>query len=326
MYTEVRDRASDVYKDTLRWAVNQRTVKQVGKGAATLFPTLMADYVAGETREEALDYVEEELNPRGVAGLVDLLGEHHEKHAPVTKARDEYGALLKEIDDRDLDAELSVKLTQLGLDLDEELCWAYVDHLAEQSTEIDRRLWIDMEDKRYTDRTVDIYEDLLKKDYDVGICLQAYLERTEDDIETLPADAAVRLVKGAYDKDREFDSWEQVDRNYEKLMERLFDSDMYVAVGTHDTELLETAHTLVDETGKDGVEIQFLQGVMDKQEMEELAADNHVAVYVPFGEEAFDYFWRRVQEHPKYLEDAVKDKADSTIQSLRERIGEIQRA
>lgn len=307
----------------LGWTVNQKPVASVGRGVAAVFPSLMGDYVAGETDDDALAYVETELNPDGITGLVDLLGEHHTEREDVDDAYRTYTALIDEIADREIDAELSVKLTQLGLDLytdsssRKQACKEYVEPLAARSTEQGQRLWIDMEDTGYTDDTLDIYTDLLAEDHNVGLCLQAYLERTEDDIKSLPEEAAIRLVKGAYDRDREFSSWEVVDDNYEDLLEQLFHSGLYVAAGTHNERLLNKAEELAANTGTDAFEFQFLMGVRPER-AQDLAADHDVAVYVPFGEEASAYFWRRVQEHPKYLEDVMRAEAEDTASTARD--------
>jgi proline dehydrogenase len=277
--------------------------------------------VAGESMDDALRHTRG-LDDDNVTALIDLLGEHVEDPATVARDQAEYETVQQRIAERDLDAHLSVKPSHLGLDVTDDDMDAYTycrDNLytlAEQAAEHDRCLWIDMESTDYTQDTLDLYTDL-QNDFDnVGVCIQAYLERSADDIATLTDnDGTVRLVKGAYADDNDYDDWEQVGDVYGELLEDLFMSDTYFAVATHDEELIEYAqHLAHDDTypqTADDFEFQFLMGVRDDRQRELAEQGYTVSQYVPYGPDWFDYFWRRVQEKPENITVLAKSVADS---------------
>lgn len=307
----------------LQWLVNRDAAKHAAKWGATRFP-VTEKYVAGETIDDTTAYVDG-LNGDGITALVDLLGEHVEDPDEVAQVKDEYDRLLEDIVAQDLDAHLSIKLTHLGLDVDDtdvdgySLCRENVADFIEQSATHDRFLWIDMESRDYTDTTIDMYQELVDEFDNVGLCIQSYLERSEDDIERLQAnDGVVRLVKGAYDGDSDFEDWEGVGDNYRELLDDLFAGDTYFAVATHDKELIDHAQKLEQKYGKsrDGFEFQFLKGVCD-DEKERLVDEGYTVVeYVPYGDDAFDYFWRRVQEHPQNLAYGIRTVADAVRENI----------
>ena len=165
----------------------------------------VARFMPGETAEAAIDAARAlaSANP-GLATTFTRLGEHTSDLAQAAEATGDYLRLLDRIEDLSLDAEISVKLTQLGIDQDARVTATHVERLVDRSAELGRTCWIDMEDSHYVDRTIELYESQLRGSPNVGICLQAYLRRTYDDIVRLqPLAPSVRLVKGAYREPRD---------------------------------------------------------------------------------------------------------------------------
>lgn len=266
-------------------------------------------FVAGETVDSAISYVDR-LNDDGIVALVDLLGEHVEDRGVAWSAQEEYIELLERMDDEGLDGGLSIKPTHLGLEIDEEFCRRLIRDLVEAAAERDRFVWLDMESSNHTDETIDIYEDL-RVDFDnVGICIQCYLKRSDEDIARLiEGGGIVRLVKGAYDESANtaYTEKDRVDESFRELLEMLFAQDTYFAVGTHDEDLVAYAKELEKEYGKDtdAFEFQFLKGVKDGLKHELVEEGYTVAEYVPYGPEWLAYYWRRVRERRENLWFAV---------------------
>ncbi|MDY6771091.1 MAG: proline dehydrogenase family protein [Candidatus Nanohaloarchaea archaeon] len=265
-------------------------------------------FVAGETVEGAYERLEE-LNDFGARGMIDDLGEHVEDEEAAIEARDTYLDILETIDARGLDGSISVKPTHLGLEVDEELCQDNLEALAEKADELDLFLWVDMESSQHTDETVEIYLDLLDVTDRVGVCIQCYLKRSDDDLDRIINEGGkVRLVKGAYDEPEEiaYESKKQVDINYRKLMEKLFRQQARFAVATHDRELVERAKELYEEHEPEDFEFQFLKGLRDDMKHDLVEEGYTVSEYIPYGDDWMAYYWRRVMERKENLFFAVK--------------------
>ncbi|MFB6294852.1 MAG: proline dehydrogenase family protein [Candidatus Nanohaloarchaea archaeon] len=262
-------------------------------------------FVAGETVESAVQHAHE-LNEDGIVAYIDLLGEHVEDRGVAEDARDEYIDLLDRMAAEDIDAGLSIKPTHLGLNIDRAFCRDNIATILERAAADGRYVWIDMESSDHTDATLDLYLDLLSEYSNVGVCIQAYLKRSRDDVErVIDAGGDIRLVKGAYSEPPEvaYQDRDAVDRNFRELMELLFDADTYFAVATHDEHLIERAKQRADVSGRsrDEFAFQFLMGVRDGLERE-LAEDGYrVGEYVPYGPEWLSYYWRRVRERKENL-------------------------
>jgi proline dehydrogenase len=263
-----------------------------------MIPPIASNFVAGEGPAEALDHVRE-LNDGGVKAILNLLGEHYEERPPADADADAYVDLVTDIDESGVDACVSVKPSQIGLDVSdrafEENLARIVDHASSRGVFV----WIDMEDHTTTDVTLDAYERLAREtDGGVGVCVQANLERTGDDLERLaPLPGKVRLVKGAYDEPREiaYKRKSEVDRAYRECLEFMFrEFAGGVAVGSHDPAMIDHARDLHEEYGTD-FEIQMLMGVREDAQFE-LAEEYEVWQYIPYGTKWFSYFYRRVRE------------------------------
>jgi proline dehydrogenase len=260
-----------------------------------MIPPIASNFVAGETAAEALDHVEE-LNARGVHGILNLLGEHYEEREDADADADAYIDLAAALAERDVDACISVKPSQIGLEVGET---AFEENLARIVDAADCFVWIDMEDHPTTDVTLDAFERHAKAtDGNVGVCVQANLKRTREDLERL-ADlpGKVRLVKGAYDepKDIAYKQKSKVDETYREYLTYMFEAfEDGVAVGSHDPAMIDLAKELHAEHGTP-FEIQMLTGVRESAQFE-LAEEYEVYQYIPYGSKWFSYFYRRVRE------------------------------
>lgn len=277
-----------------------------GRGAADarMIPPIANNFVAGETPAEALEHVER-LNDRGVNAILNLLGEHYEERPPADEDAAAYEDLVRHIDQSGLDACISVKPSQIGLDVGDDV---FAENLADIAAVADDHgvfTWVDMEDHETTDATLDAYEELTTEHGGgVGVCVQANLKRTEDDLERLAAlPGKVRLVKGAYDEPKElaYRKKERVNEAYREYLEYMFrEFEGGVAVGSHDPEMISLARDLHDEYGTD-YEVQMLMGVRNDAQ-NELAADGvEVWQYVPYGDKWFSYFYRRAMERKENM-------------------------
>ncbi|WP_137286561.1 proline dehydrogenase family protein [Halorussus salinisoli] len=260
-----------------------------------MIPPIANNFVAGETPEAALAHVNG-LNDRGVAAILNLLGEHYEDRAAADADADAYVELAQSIADGESDACLSVKPSQIGLGVSEA---AFRENLARIVGAADCFVWIDMEDHETTDVTLDAFERHAREtDGRVGVCVQANLKRTRGDLERL-ADlpGKVRLVKGAYDEPAEiaYEKKARVDESYRECLSFMFrEFDDGVAVGSHDPEMVELAERLHDEHGT-SYEVQMLMGVREEAQFD-LARDADVYQYIPYGSKWFSYFYRRIRE------------------------------
>ena len=261
-------------------------------------------FVAGETLDTAVSAVRE-LNGRGISASLDVLGE---SVTSVAEARSS-AAMVVETQERiaaeQLDCNVSVKLTQMGLDLDSGLCAENMRSILGRGRDLGMFVRIDMESSAHTQRTLDLFErEFLPAHGDrVGIVLQSYLRRTAVDVDRLlGVRARVRLCKGAYDEPAAvaFPAKADVDRNYAELMERLLEHGNRPAVATHDPALIARARQFVSAKGitPDRFEFQMLYGVRRDLQEELQRAGFRVRVYVPFGTHWYPYFMRRLAERP----------------------------
>jgi proline dehydrogenase len=261
---------------------------------------LSSRYIAGPTLDDALGILRE-LNAAGKMGTVDVLGEEITVDDEARAIAGQYHDALARIDDAGLDANVSVKLTALGLELDHELC---ADNLESVVLDAEARgsfVRIDMEDSSTTERTLQLYRSLRARGHaNVGVVLQAYMRRTFDDLEGLDN---VRLCKGIYVEPASiaYRNFHEVRANYVRCLEKLVEQGSYVGIATHDEYLIGEALRIVRETGltADRYEFQMLLGVRPDRG-DELVADGHrLRVYVPYGAHWYAYSLRRLQENPK---------------------------
>ena len=261
-------------------------------------------FVAGETLDTALAAVIR-LNARGITASLDLLGESVHNEAEARAAGDEYLMMLDRIHERRLDANVSVKLTAMGLDISEELCVATMHRILQRARDYGSFVRIDMESSEYTQRTLDLFEQRLFPAYreNVGIVLQSYLYRTFADVQHANLlKARVRICKGAYKEPETvaFPAKKDVDANYVKCMEELMSRGNYPGIATHDEAIIKEAkrYAKANDIPPSRFEFQMLYGVR-RDLQDKLVRDGYrMRVYVPFGTQWYPYLMRRLAERP----------------------------
>ncbi len=265
---------------------------------------ISARYIAGRRLQEACRVVAG-LNESGKLATIDVLGEEITTPGEAERIRDAYLAVLAAIERERLDANISVKLTALGLKLDYGLCRANLEAVVADAAERSNFVRIDMEDATCTEDTIRLYRELrVARHENVGVVLQAYLRRTLDDIRAL-ADLRpnVRLCKGIYVEPPElaFQDDDEIRESFVRALEALLDLGAYVGIATHDERLLGQAERLVAEhgLGRGEYEFQMLLGVREPRAADLVRGGHCLRVYVPFGEQWYEYSLRRLQENPK---------------------------
>ncbi len=261
-------------------------------------------FVAGETLDTALAAVAR-LNSRGITASLDLLGESVHNEAEARAAGQAYIAMLDRIHERKADANVSVKLTAMGLDISEELCVAIMHKILQRARDYDSFVRIDMESSEYTQRTLDLFDQRLYPAYreNVGIVLQSYLYRTFADVQHANLlKARVRLCKGAYKEPETvaYPDKKDVDANYVKCMHELMLKGNYPGIATHDEAIIRDAKAFAKskDIAPSRYEFQMLYGVR-RDLQDRLVRDGYrMRVYVPFGTQWYPYLMRRLAERP----------------------------
>jgi proline dehydrogenase len=261
-------------------------------------------FVAGETLDEALAAVAA-LNARGIAASLDLLGESVTNEREARAAGAQYLGVLDHIHAKKLDANVSLKLTAMGLDISEELCISVMQDVLDRARELSTFVRLDMEGSAYTERTLNLFADRLYPAYKdhVGIVLQSYLYRTRSDVErAVQLGCRVRLCKGAYKEPASvaFPEKEEVDRNYVLCMRMLLDKGNYPGIATHDPRIIDDAKRYVDEhrIDRSRFEFQMLYGIRRDLQRQVLDQGFRLRLYVPYGTAWYPYFMRRLSERP----------------------------
>lgn len=265
-------------------------------------------YVAGETMEEMLETVRQ-FNQRGMMATVDVLGEFIHQKDEALQAAQEYKKILAAISREKLDANISVKLSQMGLLLDHDLCYEIMEDLIATAAKYRNFVRIDMEDSACTTDTIKIYLNLRRKFDNVGIVLQAYLRRAlgdtreiTRDLERLGVAANFRLCKGIYVEPRliAFKDHKLINKNYILVLEEMFKTRAYVGIATHNEELVWEAMRLIDyyHPKREEYEFQMLLGVDPELRHIILDGGHRLRVYVPYGKHWYAYCMRRLKENP----------------------------
>jgi proline dehydrogenase len=262
-------------------------------------------FVAGETLNDAIEAART-LNTAGRSASLDLLGENVSDEMGARNAADGYLAMFDRIAREKLNANVSLKLTQLGLDLDGSLCQQLVEKIVAHATSLGNFVRIDMEGSAYTQRTVELTKRARAKHAAVGTVMQAYLYRAEKDVhELLRAGCRMRLCKGAYQEPPEiaFPEKADVDANYVKLMKLLLPSGIYHGIATHDPAMIQATKDFVREKniGRDQFEFQMLYGIRTDLQQQLVREGYRLRIYIPFGTDWFPYFMRRLAERPANL-------------------------
>jgi proline dehydrogenase len=262
-------------------------------------------FVAGETIEAALKRVRK-LNQKGVMATLDVLGESVKDRETAETAVQAYLDLLDAISAAKTDSHVSLKLTQMGLDIDTEYCLQNVEKIVVRAKERGNFVRIDMEGTPHTERTLDIFCRLRQRYDNVGIVVQAYLFRTEKDIKDLNGiQAKIRICKGAYKEppDLAIKKMKDIRANYTRLAEILFREGVYPAIATHDDTLLKWTKDYVaaNAVPNDRYEFQYLYGIRTKTFQKLAEAGYRVRCYVPFGTHWLPYTLRRLRERKTIL-------------------------
>jgi proline dehydrogenase len=260
-------------------------------------------YIAGETADDAMR-VAANLNQQGFRTTMDLLGEHVDRMEQAHHAVDTYMALLESIHSRGIDSTVSLKLTQFGLKLNSDECFAMVDSIIRRAAERNNFVRIDMEDSSCTGATIETYRRLRQKHSNVGVAIQAYLRRTSDDISSLlELKPNIRLCKGVYVEPESvaFREMSRINSNYLSVLDQLLSAGCYVGIATHDERIVKEAERMIRERNipPTAYEFQMLLGVTELLRNRIRESGHPLRVYIPFGSEWYAYSVRRLRENPR---------------------------
>ena len=260
-------------------------------------------FVAGETLDDALAVVRR-LNGLGMSVTLDHLGESVTEPAIAERAGDTYVEALARIRDEGLDCGVSCKPSQLGIGIDQDLCRALLERVADAAEAAGQHVTIDMEGSDWTEATVALVEELHAAGHrDVGCALQSYLYRTVDDVRRLTAiGASPRICKGAYDEDPDiaYQGAEDIRASFMAAAELVLDGGVYGRFATHDGLLLDRLRGVLQRrgVGRDDYEFQMLYGVREPLQQQLVADGVRLRIYVPFGQQWYPYLVRRLAERP----------------------------
>lgn len=277
------------------------------------FKKLTTRFVAGETVEEAITMIRH-INSDGATASFDHLNESVSSEIEAEQEVREYLGILARIDETGIDSNVSIKLTQFGLDLDAQLAYKNARRVVEDAARRGNFVRVDMEASSVTQTTLDIFK-RLREEFglnDVGIVLQSYLRRTYDDAQKLlKLPARIRICKGAYNEPPEvaFPDKRDVDENYVRVMQLLLSSGIYHGIATHDPKMIGATIDFAQREGigKEAFEFQMLYGVR-RDLQRQLAKDGYkMRVYVPYGKHWYPYFMRRLAERPANIWFVVKN-------------------
>jgi len=291
-------------KSVLLYLSEQPKLRQFAVGSRVSRNTARR-FVAGESSEEAITAVKE-LNRKGFSGTLDYLGENVSTKEEAQAATNEYVRDLDMIESAKVNCNVSLKLTQFGLDLSEDLCRENVDQVIKRAGSYGNFVRVDMEGSAYTDSTLRVFSALRKVHTNVGIVIQAYLFRSDKDIrDVLQLKSRVRLCKGAYKEPPEisFKKKSDTDRNYINLMKVLLKSGIYHGIATHDPNMISATKQFAqsEKIDKNQFEFQMLYGIRRDLQEQLIGEGFNLRVYVPYGKEWYPYLMRRMAERPANL-------------------------
>lgn len=290
-----------VTRTALLYLSRQHRLKNILSGVPG-FKQITRRFIAGENIDDALEAIRE-LNALGITASFDHLGESISSEAEAEADVREYLHVLDRISETGIDSNVSVKPTQLGLDIDESLCLGNIRRIVEAAKAKNNFVRIDMEDSSKTDATLRIFFKLREEFDNVGIVLQSYLYRTEKDLEAvLAAGGRVRLCKGAYDEPESvaFPQKRDVDANFISLMKTLLKSGIYHGIATHDEAMIRATREFAgtEKIPREAYEFQMLFGIRRDLQVGLAKAGFRMRTYVPYGEYWYPYFMRRLAERP----------------------------
>ena len=261
-------------------------------------------YIAGVTLSDGVRVVND-LNQKKMMATMDLLGEDVKNTGEVEGVKEGIRSILQSIKQNNLDSNVSIKPTQLGLKIDNELAYRNVKSIIEEAKKYNNFVRIDMEDATTTDDTLELYRRLRKEGYNnTGVVIQSYMRRSETDVRALVKEGAnVRLCKGIYNEPSAiaYKGRQEIRDNFLKLLQIILESGSYVGIATHDDFLIDGSYALLQKYGlkKEQYEFQMLLGVRERRRNEIVSNGHRLRVYVPFGEQWYAYSTRRLQENPQ---------------------------
>jgi len=277
-----------------------------------LVKIVASPYIAGITDEEMLQNVEK-LNRKGFKVAIDILGEHVKTENEAEEITKRYSRIYDEINKRNLLANISIKLTHIGQDLGIDIVRNNLSKLVEAAKKNNNFLRLDMENVPYTSETIQLYKEMFNNYNQIGIVIQAYLHRSIDDIKALSNDKFnVRICKGIYVEDPHLvlNDYDEIRENYISLVKESLNNGSYVGIATHDEFLIDSLYSWILENNisKDRYEFQVLHGVPMQKKLKKLMEDgNTVRVYLPYGDNWYDYSVRRLKENPKMAGYIIKN-------------------
>lgn len=259
-------------------------------------------WIAGETLDNAIETARK-ANSNGTGAIINYLGEHIRDKEEAEANKNENIRILQAIKDNKINSSLSIKLTQMGLGIDKDLCLSNVEAIVDRAASNNIFVWVDMESSTYTQDTIDIYLTIFKKYKNAGIAIQSNLRRSESDIHRIAASGGIiRLVKGAYDENRDvaYSSRSDVTMNFSKIMGFLFYRSPFFAIATHD-ELLIYEAIEANKTHQKKIEFQMLLGVRQELKNELVEKGFTVVDYIPYGRKWLPYSLRRIRERKRNI-------------------------
>ncbi|MET0787100.1 MAG: proline dehydrogenase family protein [Paenisporosarcina sp.] len=259
--------------------------------------------VAGTNVEQTIKSIRE-LNALGISATVDNLGEFVFEREEAIKAKNSILEVIEAIHENDVDAHISLKPTQLGLDIDYDFCYENLIEIVAAASKYDMHINLDMEDYGHLQPSFDLMDALLKEYSNVGTVIQAYFYRAQDDIENYK-DLRLRIVKGAYKEPVEYayQTTQEIDANYIKLIEYHLLNGKFTSIATHDHKVINHVKKFVEENQipKDKYEFQMLYGFRKDMQVSLAKEGYNFCTYVPFGDDWYGYFMRRLAERPQNL-------------------------
>lgn len=282
---------------------NQLIIKTMPLVPRAIIHKVASKYIAGDDLNDAVN-VTKNLQKSGGMSTIDVLGEFVSTKERAMHEKGMSSKVLDAIYENKLQSNLSIKPTSLGMGIDFDFGYKNIKELVEKAKKYNLFMRIDMENSPYTTQTLDLYKKLRADGFDnIGIVIQAYMFRSEDDIRSLLSlKPKIRLCKGIYKESPEiaFQGKEEVRNNYKKLLDLIFENGLYVGIATHDDPLIDYARERISKLNvkKEDYEFQMLLGVREAKRNELLKQGHRLRVYVPFGKDWYGYSTRRLQENP----------------------------
>lgn len=278
-------------------------------------------FVAGTDIDSALKSVKK-LNEQGISATVDHLGEFVIKKSESLRAKENILQVIKRIHEEQIDSHISVKLTQLGLDIDESFCLENMREIVGIANKYNIFVNIDTEDYSHYEATLHILKQLLNDYANVGKVIQAYLYRAEEDMDELK-EVRLRIVKGAYKENEEvaYQSKEAIDKNFLKLAKKRLKGNTFTSIATHDHHIINELKKFIAEEkiDKNKFEFQMLYGFRNDMQKQLVNEGYKFCTYVPFGHDWFGYFMRRLAERPQNFNLIIKDKLYTSDQKIKKK-------